>query len=287
MPDETSSQPPTRNPDNPSPTQPIPSPIEQDVMGQGRQNDADQKPADTATLAKDIHWIHHATLWSQIGLGLIGLGALWIYNGQLSVMSGQLEQMKAASAQAKIDTAAAITAQQKIAQDALTASQQSVDKSLGATIDNFHLEQRAWVGVSTMALTVILENEPLRAEAEITNSGKTPAFKVRIDKAGIQTNYGPLDVDDFIASGKWKKPTQPRSSPTIFPNSGVKIPFHTDQNLTEMWVKQIADHVLWVYIFGDIYYRDAFGIEHMTEFCGHYDPPTRRFDGCPHHSRAT
>src|SRR5271166_2935292 len=99
MPDETTSQPPTGNSDNPSPAQPIPSPIEQGVVRQGGHNNAHQKPANTAELAKDIHWIHHATLWSQIGLGLIGLGALWIYHGQLTVMGGQLEQMKGSGGQ--------------------------------------------------------------------------------------------------------------------------------------------------------------------------------------------
>src|ERR1035441_7779148 len=99
MPDETSGQPPTGDTNKPTPAQPIPSTIEQGIMGQGGHDNTNQKPTDTTSLAKDIHWIHHATLWSQIGLGLIGLGALYIYNGQLSVMKGQLKQIESTSAQ--------------------------------------------------------------------------------------------------------------------------------------------------------------------------------------------
>ncbi len=62
-----------------------------------------------------------------------------------------------------------------------------------------------------------------------------------------------------------------------------KIPFHTDENLNETFVAQIADHTLWVYLFGDLHYHDVFGREHPARFCGIYDPPTRRFDNCPNH----
>jgi len=99
MPDDTSSQPPTGNPENPSPAQPIPPPIEQGVVRQASHTNTNEKPTNTAELAKDVHWIHYATLWSQIGLGLIGLGALWIYHGQLNVMNGQLEQMRGSGRQ--------------------------------------------------------------------------------------------------------------------------------------------------------------------------------------------
>ena len=112
---------------------------------------------------------------------------------------------------------------------------------------------------------------------------KTPALNLRLEKSGIQTNYGPLDIDKFIASGKLKKPHGTVSNSVLLPNGSAKIPFQTDQNLTDTFVAQIIDHTLWVYLFGDIHYRDVFGREHVTRFCGIYDPPTRRFDNCPSH----
>jgi hypothetical protein len=49
---------------------------------------------DIRQLEKDVHWTTHATLWSQVGLALIGLVALWIYHGQLTAMQSQLDEMK-------------------------------------------------------------------------------------------------------------------------------------------------------------------------------------------------
>jgi hypothetical protein len=175
------------------------------------------------------------------------------------------------------------------AQKSAAASEGQVEvtkKSIQATVDAFRLDQRAWMGISNVALSVLKVGEPLRVDADIVNTGKTPAFSVRIDKTGIQTNYGPLDVDQFIASGKLSKPIQPPSTGVSGPNSSIKIPFHTDQPMTEVWIDQINSHALWIYVFGDIHYRDAFGVEHTTQFCGSYDPPTQRFDNCPKHNRA-
>ena len=53
-----------------------------------------QEVETTKRLAKDVHWITHATFWSQVGLGIIGLIALWIYHGQLVAMQGQLDEMR-------------------------------------------------------------------------------------------------------------------------------------------------------------------------------------------------
>ena len=66
-------------------------------MGQTGDNRSNQETADTANLAKEVHWIQHATFWSQVGLGLIGIVALCIYHGRLTVMKGQIAIMKASS----------------------------------------------------------------------------------------------------------------------------------------------------------------------------------------------
>src|SRR5580704_12433712 len=84
MADTDSSQPPPENSNSksspPSPTTPL---QEQRVMtNSGAQNP--EKNTDSAKqLAQDVHWITHATFWSQVGLGVIGIVALWIYHAQL------------------------------------------------------------------------------------------------------------------------------------------------------------------------------------------------------------
>jgi len=95
---------------------------------------------------------------------------------QVTAMQQQLQQMKTASDQAKIDNTSSITAQKEIAQNALTASQQSVDKSLGATIDNFHLDQRAWVAAIDVRGIPELD-KPWEIVVTGKNTGKTFARK--------------------------------------------------------------------------------------------------------------
>lgn len=50
------------------------------------KSDAKQEPETTKALTDEIHWVHRATFWSQIGIAIIGLVALVIYYGQLQQM---------------------------------------------------------------------------------------------------------------------------------------------------------------------------------------------------------
>lgn len=63
-------------------------------MADGSTSNPENQSANPKQLADEIHWIHHATFWSQVGLGVIGLSALFIYGCQLKVMQGQLDEMK-------------------------------------------------------------------------------------------------------------------------------------------------------------------------------------------------
>jgi hypothetical protein len=104
MPDENSGTPPPEKSSGdplpiPQSTQPNPSPAQQRMMSNNGAQDSKENEAATSKSIQDVHWIQHATFWSQIGLGLIGVVALWIYHGQLCVMKKQLDQMSAQSTQ--------------------------------------------------------------------------------------------------------------------------------------------------------------------------------------------
>ena len=88
MPDENSIATPPRNPNsNPLPaaqsTQPIPVPIQESVRGKDSQRKPTKNGDDSRELAKEVHWLRHATFWTQVGLGIIGVAALGIYYCQL------------------------------------------------------------------------------------------------------------------------------------------------------------------------------------------------------------
>ena len=80
MPDEISGQTPTGNPNQNPPF------VEEKPVGDNRNNTADDETKSTKNLAKEVHWIQHATFWSQVGLGVIGIVALVIYHGQWKQM---------------------------------------------------------------------------------------------------------------------------------------------------------------------------------------------------------
>ncbi len=84
---------------NPNSQELTPAVLEAPFPQQGNQ-----PKEDIRQLAKDVHWTTHATFWSQVGLGLIGVVALWIYHGQLTAMQGQLDQMGRQSAEMQKQT---------------------------------------------------------------------------------------------------------------------------------------------------------------------------------------
>lgn len=63
-------------------------------MADSTARNSDDDRTDTKELAREIHWVEKVTMWSQIGLGLIGIAALIIYGRQLSTMNGQLDIMQ-------------------------------------------------------------------------------------------------------------------------------------------------------------------------------------------------
>jgi len=253
-----------------------PAPVVNAVMARS-QAEIDEENAREGrheTRAARTEWRDNKRLQVETAALILG-GILAVATIGQWIVTKEAVRVAARSAAASERSAAASESQARTTQE-----------SVQSTVDVFRLEQRAWVVVNSIVLTTLKVDEPLRIDGDIVNTGKTPAFNIRLANTGIQTNYGPLDIEEFIASGKLKKPIKPPSTAVAGPNSSFKIPFSTDQNMTDTWVADIGSHKMWVYVFGDIYYRDAFGAEHLTEFCGSYDPPTRRFDNCPKHIRA-
>ena len=96
MPDEADSQKPTGDTDeHGSSVCPADTISEQKPeMGESGNGNSNHDQSDTKELSRQIHWVEKATLWSQIGLGVIGVTALFIYHGQLGVMQGTLDVMQ-------------------------------------------------------------------------------------------------------------------------------------------------------------------------------------------------
>ena len=122
--------------------------------------------------------------------------------GNIKIANDALEDARKSGEEQSAKTERLTRANEKIAQ----ASKQSVDtarqvakKTMDATIENFHLEQRAWVGpiqLNTVEYkdgtkkTCIKEGEQLVAEIKNVNSGKTPAFNLKTFVVAKTTKKG-------------------------------------------------------------------------------------------------
>ena len=166
------------------------------------------------------------------------------------------------------------TAQGKSADAAKTQASNS-ERALRATIDNFHLEQRAWVGPTEATdpqFTVDGKPEYVRAGEKtilgvyIVNSGKTPAKKMR-----TRTNMKAMKKSDhFFADYPPAPPNAEIVKGVSVLQPGMRIALRS----LPTGVPLTAEHILgfssgeWIlYFYGDIRYQDVFGNSHVTTFC--------------------
>jgi len=116
MPDQSGSENPSDDPKKPDAMTPT---IEQRLVALERDVRTHTETDETSKLTDEIHWVHKATLISQVGLGLIGIVALFIYYGQL-------EQMRTATE--------ANTKAVKLAQDSFEISDGDFQRTMHQTI---------------------------------------------------------------------------------------------------------------------------------------------------------
>ena len=159
--------------------------------------------------------------------------------------------------------------------------QQSRD-ALNASIEMSHNDQRAWIAIESMAITLLEAGQPLKTEIKIINTGKTIALD--LDHPGrVQTNVGRLDVEAFIRSNSLV--SEAAKGVVLFQNIDATIPAQTSVPLSAEQVQAIKEGRMFVYLFGDIHYKDIFDKAHTTQYCGIYVPATTRFEDCGLHHK--
>jgi hypothetical protein len=227
---------------------------------------------------------------ATIAYAIIAGCQLAAMNGQLEVLRGTLEETRRSGKQSTDQMWAAVGNinwmarsmdwSQKEAQNGIEANERQSRQSLQATIDDFQRDQRPWVVVKSIDFGIPIEKGTpfMKLLTIITNSGRSPAFDIRITNGGFKTSYGPLDVDNYAR----RLNNNPSTSVVLATGDTAPLPFEVVP-ITEPQANDIRNRVLWVYAFGDIHYKDFFGIDHLTEYCGVYDPPTNRFDNCKSH----
>lgn len=167
---------------------------------------------------------------------------------------------------------AATRAAQQAVQESRLNRQQSV-RTLDATIRQFQLDQRAWLGVSEVNGEAIV-GQPANFRATIKNSGKTPALHVFV-----------TSILQWVPKGKnpdFSRGGTPSPKVIIQPN-GI---MYNDKTATQgMPLRQEFYSALEagegrIYIFGVIHYDDIWGYKHWTKYCVSLDFPTKSFPAC-------
>jgi hypothetical protein len=287
MTNENDSNTPTANAQGEPPRQPpvIPPAPTQGEVGPN-PDDRPHNQQDTAReLAREFRWVEITSLMINGALALIGVVALCIYHGQLATMNGQLAEMQEARKQAKIDNAQAITAQQKIAQDSLTKSQDNFEESSRSAQQTFRDDQRAWivaVGVDPPDPPFAEGKQP-RFSVAITNSGKTPAMKVRPQVAAWPYLKGqtfvPVYTDDPAGLVHSTTIVSPGLRP-VLKTSPLVIP------LKQPGLDMVKAGSIIYYIYGKIAYEDVSKRSHITTFCFFLNPDLTAYGACETYNEA-
>lgn len=247
-------------------------------MANGSASNPENQAENPAQLTQEIHWVHRATLWSQVGLGIIGLCALVIYGCQLSVMRGTLAEVRRSGEQSTEQTWSAIgninwmarsmDSSQKTNQQGIEASGRQSEQALQTAIDNFHQEQRAWVSPAGIS-GVPTVNQPFIVQTTANNAGKTYA-KHFVMYVAVQAAPAGTKLHLETAKGTVY------NSLSLLPPNGTytakntvtgegSVPFVP--NPTQEDIDSIKAGTTEIVVFGRMDYLDVFKRPHWAIFC--------------------
>ena len=172
-------------------------------------------------------------------------------------------------------------AQQAVQESRL--NRQQSEKALVAAVDNFHVDQRAWVGQRDFREPTFSAGENFVVSLNFSNSGKTPA-------TGLTTQMA-VDPEPKGVRPNFEKLPAPLSRGVLQPNAigWIDINPVTDSSgdgkplgKTGYDVIYRGDMVIWVY--GIIHYSDVFAFRHWTTFCYTFQPKTKAFQMYKEHN---
>jgi hypothetical protein len=224
---------------------------------------------------KRIKSLSHMSISDHVAvlLNLVLLGVA-VFALQISVAaytdaqkSGD-EQLKALAAarQAIIDTG-----------DEQVHALEGARSTLSAVADQFRLEQRAWVGPTNIVLGEMHAPDPIKASVTILNSGKTPAFEMRV-RYILHASDTPLAVQAYAKNPVEKLKGRGAVS-TLFPNAQMQLA-PTTGTTDALGIQSVENGRKFLYLFAWVWYIDAFDTPHETRICAQWQPKSKFFAPC-------
>jgi hypothetical protein len=171
--------------------------------------------------------------------------------------------MKTASEQAKVDNAAAITAQKEIAKAGIETSQKGFEDSAKESMEQSRLDQRAWLGAVEMREPVDMAvGKVAKFGVLITNTGKTPA--VNFTSQMVVRAFGRAEKFEAIYP---QPPTGIHSNSVIQPAMKIELWSPIKRALLQSDIDSLKNGEYVLYIYGVLNYDDIFKRHHWTHFC--------------------
>jgi hypothetical protein len=118
-------------------------------------------------------------------------------------------------------SAQSINEETKLAVDKFGRMAKASEDNIRAIQESSRSDQRAWLGVADPVFT-LNDTSPMKAEAQVSNVGKTPAIEVFSDTAGVQKPKGNgIELGDIVY------PHEAISAGTIFPAQRLPVKAQT------------------------------------------------------------
>ncbi len=153
-------------------------------------------------------------------------------------------------------------------------SRQQSQQALNATINQFRLDQRAWVVLKGIESNPQL-GKPWELRVVFTNTGKTPARGATLS-CKLQPGTSEKDVDQFKRGPIGKEPT------LIVPNQEPFCILYPTQSpaVTQEVLDMYAQKRVVVSVSGIVTYSDIFDKMHWLTFCRIMHPNGRDWSDC-------
>ncbi|HEV2387994.1 MAG TPA: hypothetical protein VGS20_12150 [Candidatus Acidoferrales bacterium] len=166
--------------------------------------------------------------------------------------------------------------------------------SLKASIDQFNLDQRAWIGVPSVAPpqyseggtpVYVKEGERAVFQVNVLNSGRTPALDVSFRAA-----YTVLPKGSAF-SARYPRPISSISSRTVIqPEQAYNLPTGPSSGvLSHAFIDAIKNGSEVLYVFGEVGYDDVFFPKtkrRMTHYCIFLQQDLATFSPCSKYNEA-
>jgi hypothetical protein len=247
---------------------------------------------------KDIGIHDWITLVAAVCVAIATIFYTRYASGQLDTMRQTLEEMKR-SGQQTTDQANRVIANMNWLASSMDGSLKEAQRALDASIADSKNVLRPYVYVSKLnLLKPVVEGKAIQAEAELLNSGRTPAIQVLtcVDLVALKSAESlgdkyPCPSPENLKNGP-RPGTSFGSTAVIGPNNppiGSRSPETTiTPDQPGLLLILIQSRLIRVYFYGDIRYADLLNPTaiHHTHFCGVLNMAAGRFDMCDHHNNA-